>query len=179
MTKETVVAETVVVGIDGSTDSSAALRWALDYAGQRAAKVRVVHVWTPVPWYEELPLYRQNELALDRARSAEQAAKRTAETLRALTTVPAGVEASVIEGAPGAALVDVSRDAALLVVGATGRGGAEGSNTSRVGATARYVTRHAVCPVTVVSHDRHPASSGVLHYRNLPVSLAVPAAVMS
>lgn len=163
------MAETVVVGIDGSTDSAAALRWALDYAGQRAANVRVVHVWTPVPWYEELSRDQQQELECDRARSAEQAAKRTAETLRALKVAPADVEASVVEGAPGTALVEVSRDAALLVVGATGRGGADSGNTSRVGATARYVTRHAICPVTVVSHDRQPELAEVLRYRVVPV----------
>lgn len=142
------MAETVVVGIDGSTDSAAALRWALDYAGQRGANVRVVHVWTPVPWYDELSCDQRDELACDRARSAEQGATRTGETLRALKAVPVGVAASVVEGAPGAALVEVSRAAALLVVGATSRGRADDGNPSQVGATARYATRHAVCPVT-------------------------------
>jgi nucleotide-binding universal stress UspA family protein len=163
------MAASVVVGVDGSADSAAALRWALQFAGERRLSARVVHVWTPVPWYDELPDYRREQLAADRARSAEQAAERTTEALRGLELPPDAVEAMVVEGAPGEALVELSRDAQLLVVGATGRGTGADDPDGRIGATARYVTRHALCPVTVVGRHRRPTSTGVLRYRTIPV----------
>jgi nucleotide-binding universal stress UspA family protein len=163
------MAAVVVVGVDGSVDSSAALRWALDFAGASGANVRVVHVWTPVPWYDELPEHPRQVLAADRACSAEQAAERTAEALHGVAMPPDTVDAAVVEGAPGESLVELSRDAELLVVGATGRGTLADEPATRIGATARYVTRHSVCPVTVVGRRRPTESSGVLRLHPVPV----------
>jgi nucleotide-binding universal stress UspA family protein len=141
----------VVVGIDGSADSAAALRWAVDYAGRCGARVRAVHVWTPIPWFDSLPDQQRELLAADRARSGEHARLRADAELRGLGA-PAGlVEMAVAEGAPGEALVELSRDALLLVVGATGQHSQAGAS---IGATARYATRHAFCPVTVVGLGR-------------------------
>ncbi|HYS35723.1 MAG TPA: universal stress protein [Pseudonocardiaceae bacterium] len=165
---------TVVVGMDGSADSTAALRWALGYAGANDAVVHVVHVWTPLPWFGELAPYQQDRLAADRARSAEQAVARTAQALRTVDRLPAGVEASVVQGAPGATLVDLSRDALILVVGATGSGGAETEGSPRVGATARYVTRHASCPVTVIGRHRHPHTVDPIRLRTIPIPIPLP-----
>ena len=168
--------EIVVVGVDGSEDSSAALLWALRYAGDHDAVVRVVHVWTPLPWFEGMAPYQQDRLSADRARSAEQAAERTERALAVVDRLPAGVEASVVEGAPGATLVDLSRDALILVVGATGRGGTESGGSPRVGATARYVTRHASCPVTVIGQHRHPHAVDPIRLRTVPIPIPVPTA---
>jgi nucleotide-binding universal stress UspA family protein len=38
---------TIVVGVDGSAGSDAALRWALDEARLRGSSLRVVHVYQP------------------------------------------------------------------------------------------------------------------------------------
>ena len=171
--KEIAMAAIVVVGVDGSPDSSAALRFAADEATQRAARLRVVHVWTPIPWCAGLPEFQQRLLAADRARCAEDAAARTQDAVRELGLLVGRVEALTAEGAPGAALVELSRDARLLVVGATGHGGAP---ADRVGSTARYVTRHAVCPVTVVSQGRHPVARDEVSCHTVPVAeAAVPA----
>ena len=160
------MAAIVVVGVDGSAGSSAALHWALDYATRFGARLRVVHVWTPIPWCGSLPGFQQELLAADRARSAEHAALHAQEAVRELG-LPAGrVDALTVEGAPGEALVELSRDVELLVVGATGHGGPP---AARVGSTARYVTRHAVCPVTVVSQGRHPVVRGELRCRTVEV----------
>jgi nucleotide-binding universal stress UspA family protein len=166
----------VVVGVDGSDDSMAALRWALRYAGERDAVTRVVHVWTPLPWFDELPAHHRDRLSMDRARSAADAAARIEHALRDVDPMPAGVEASVVEGAPGAALVALSQDAMLLVVGATGRDGATGVAAPRVGATARYVTRHARCPVTVVGRHRPTVPTDVLTVRTVSVRIPVSTA---
>ena len=161
----------VVVGIDGSADSAAALRWAVDYASRCAARVRAVHVWTPIPWFGELPARQRDLLAADRARSAENARSRAAEELRGLGARADLVDMVVAEGAPGEALVELSRDALALVVGATGGHSPPGA---LVGATARHATRHAVCPVTVVGHGRHPVRRGKLRCQTIPAPPAGP-----
>jgi len=164
----------VVVGVDGSEDSSAALRWALRYAGEHDAVARVVHVWTPLPWYDAA---QRERLSVDRARSAEQAVARIEQALLEVRPSPAQAEAMVVEGTPGTALVELSRDALILVVGATGRGSTASGRVARIGATARYVTRHACCPVTVIG--RHPSpvtGTGVLTVRTVPVRVPVPTA---
>jgi nucleotide-binding universal stress UspA family protein len=153
----------VVVGVDGSADSSAALHWALSFAGEQGATVRLVHVWTTVPWYEELSGSGGDPFEDRRDRSAEDAAQRTARTLRELSTMPMNVEALLVTGSPGEVLVDSSRDARLLVVGASGRGGPAALRADRVGATARHVSRNAVCPVSVIGLGRAPISDRVLH----------------
>ncbi|WP_192909360.1 universal stress protein [Gandjariella thermophila] len=144
------VADVVVVGVDGSADSVSALRWALKYAEERGDTVRVVHAWTDVPWYDELTDLRRDQLALDRARSEADAAQIVVDALRAAGVTGPAVRGVVTEGAPGAALVELSADADLLVVGAAGTGQDPGFGRVPLGATARYVTRYAVCPVTVV-----------------------------
>jgi nucleotide-binding universal stress UspA family protein len=148
------VADVVVVGVDGSADSVAALHWALIYARGRGGTVRVVHAWTEVPWWDELTELRQDQLALDRARSETDATQVVVDAVRAVGVAGSSVEGVVTEGAPGAALVELSEDADLLVVGAAGTGQTPGFGRVPLGATARYVTRYAVCPVTVVRGTR-------------------------
>jgi nucleotide-binding universal stress UspA family protein len=168
--------DVVVVGVDGSADSSAALHWALSFAGERGAAVRLVHVWTSVPWYEELSA-SGGQADSTRDHSAEEAANRTAATLRELTSMPVNVEAQIVTGAPGEVLVEASRDARLLVVGASGRGGPIALHADRVGATARYVSRNATCPVTVIGLGRTPMSPEVPHtaLRSAPAAETYPA----
>ncbi len=60
----------------------------------------------------------------------------------------------VARGEPGAVLVELTRDGAQLVVGATGSGALPGILTPMLGSTTRFVLRHAQCPVTVVPSTR-------------------------
>lgn len=131
----------VVVGVDGSLDAYAALSWAAAFAGRFGAVIHAVHVWTPGSRLADSP---------------RQAVARTAEIVRELGAPPTAVVPVVVEGAPGRMLVEHSRDAILLVVGATGRARYPRPGPARVGATARYATRHALCPVTVIGRNRRP-----------------------
>jgi nucleotide-binding universal stress UspA family protein len=155
-----VVADVVVVGVDGSADSVSALRWALTYARTRGGVVRVVHAWTMVPWFEELPETRREQLGADRARTEEDATQLVVDAVRGVEAAGPAVEGVVAEGAPGAALVELSKDADLLVVGAAGGGAGPTFGRVPLGATARYVTRNASCPVTVVRGSQRRTGSG-------------------
>ena len=57
------------------------------------------------------------------------------------------IERRVVEGAPGAVLVEESRGADLLVVGSRGHGGFAGL---LLGSVSQQCAHHAECPVVIV-----------------------------
>jgi nucleotide-binding universal stress UspA family protein len=147
------VAGTIVVGVDGSEPSHAALRWAVEEAGLRGADLVAVHVWAfvpPAPIGEPglLPMPAGDYAGqLEAERDAAQA-----ELERALAEVfpsglPAGLESRLVEGDAGGGLVDAAEGADLLVVGSSGRSGIA---SVLLGSVSRHVVSHARCPVVIV-----------------------------
>ena len=107
----------VVVGVDGSTASVRALRWAVEVAASRGWSVEVVTAWphdAPV-FLRDVPGHYSD--ARDRARSAQQ---------RAVHEATAGHRGRVrlhttLENArPDRILAERSHDSRLLVLGSTG-----------------------------------------------------------
>ena len=150
---------TIVVGIDGSEGSRAALRFALDEARVRKATLRVVHSWllpvadaAPDPFLLEFPAYAGPDLE-ELAGSLEEAAQGMidSELERVLGQRQPGVEIERVplEGAPAAALVDASQGAELLVVGSRGHGTLRGLV---LGSVSKHCVSHAPCPVAIVPH---------------------------
>jgi nucleotide-binding universal stress UspA family protein len=151
---------TVVVGVDGSPGSAAALRLALEEARLRGARLRAVLVWTmplaleaPEPFLLEVPSPPGDE-GPDAALAA--LARRARGVLDdaiavALEGGEPGVESEpvVVEGNPAKELLEASRDADLLVVGARGHGGFHGL---RLGSVSEQVAHHSRCPVLLVPH---------------------------
>jgi nucleotide-binding universal stress UspA family protein len=133
----------VVVGVDGSPSSIAALELAVDEACRRGATLVVVHSWM-VPMYggyvalpmDPAPFEEEARQSLDHLvqRAGERAGDLKIESL--LVCGPAGPE-----------LVNAAKDADLLVVGSRGRGGFVGM---LFGSSSHYVLHHAPCPVVVV-----------------------------
>ena len=140
----------VVVGVDGSDRSVPALEWAAGEAAAHGHALRVVTAWSiPVTALSPggLPApYPIDELESD-ARAAQDA-------VIAKATMPAGldVEHHVVEGGPGAVLLDASEGADLVVIGSRGHGGFAGLLLGSVG---QQVTGHAACPVVVVPTAHH------------------------
>jgi nucleotide-binding universal stress UspA family protein len=130
----------VVVGIDGSDDSDAALRWALAEAGAHDGEVIAVFAW-------QMP-FVSNPAAFDRA-ELEQDGKDFLVNRVSLVAPAPGVPLTplVAEGDAAEALVMASREADLLVVGARGR-----STFLRVavGGVSLRCAVAARCPVTLV-----------------------------
>lgn len=153
----------VVVGVDGSQGGSAALAWAADHARAVGASLDLVHVYDP----ETDALYGGLYPSTDAARTLH------ARESRVLTEADAGLDPAVprelhlLRGGAGRALVEHSREAALLVVGGTA---SRAVVRALLGSTAEHCVRHAHCPVVVVparaeAHERRPhrASSGRGH----------------
>jgi nucleotide-binding universal stress UspA family protein len=135
----------VVVGIDGSDISRAALRWAVEEGRVHRARVEVVHAW-PLPYAPGHPFA---SAALDPV-AIEEAARtlldRTVED-EDLSGLPAPPERILVSGGAAAALIDTAAGADLLVVGSRGLGGFTGL---LLGSVSHHVLHHAACPVIVV-----------------------------
>ncbi|MFK4145352.1 universal stress protein [Streptomyces sp. NPDC004065] len=139
----------VVVGVDGSPSSYAALRWAADYARLIGGVVEAIHAWdTPsdVGWTGP---------AIDPEFDLEQARERFAEELRAVfgEEHPAELVEHLVEGDPSEVLIRASEGAEVVVVGSRGRGGFA---RAMLGSVSQRCAQHAACPVVVVrqEHDR-------------------------
>lgn len=151
---------TVVVGVDGSPSSSAAVEYALRDAARRSARLRVVAAaQLPEYWAGPGGLYAlpaPELLIADYQREAQLIVDDVVAALPQLAGIPVDVEA--VAGTPGRVLVDASSDADLLVLGHRGRGAL---TSALLGSVGLYCVLHATCPVTVVrpSAAVEPATS--------------------
>ncbi|SIK09886.1 Universal stress protein [Mycobacteroides abscessus subsp. abscessus] len=134
----------VLVGIDGSRSAVRAALWAVDEALHRELPLRLVHV-TP---QTEFPEFSDE-------RSPAGTAVRHAFRQIGATHKPVKVEAEIRHGRVADVLLDASRSAVMLCVGAIGISGAD---TRKVGSTAAEVLRSVRCPVAVIRDD--PLSLG-------------------
>jgi nucleotide-binding universal stress UspA family protein len=137
----------VVVGVDGSGESVAALRWAGRYAAVAGASVRAVLVWH-YPTVAGMPPVGLTPTAV----SDEVKERLTATLAEAIAEVApeapgVHIDAELHYGHPAAVLIEQSNRADLLVVGRNGHG-------AFVGMLFGSVTQHCVataeCPVVVV-----------------------------
>ena len=115
----------VVVGVDGSAQSVAALHWAARYAAATGAAVRAVFAWHyPAaaglpPGVAPEPVQHQTE-DLERHHLDDAVAQVYPPEARA------EVDAQVAYGHPAEVLIEESKDADLLVVGSRGHGAFSG-----------------------------------------------------
>ncbi|MFD4315519.1 universal stress protein [Streptomyces sp. NPDC058548] len=134
----------VLLAIDGSADSDAAVDFAFAEAAARGAELRVVHAWTPATGPADLtPLFHgTEEIRYEEERVLDQAVAAAAASRPELP-----VERRLVRGRPGPVLLAESADAQLLVMGARGRGGFAGL---LLGSVSQALLHHAECPVAVV-----------------------------
>ena len=144
----------VVVGIDGSPGSRAALDFACDEAQMRGLPIAVAVAWTPPEvWVTPYPLvpsaHDMHTAAIDLA-TREIAQVLAARAGRGASTPV--VELMAASGPAAVILERVSADASMLVVGHRGRGAVASRLIGSVGLSAVV---HADCTVVVVRapHD--------------------------
>jgi nucleotide-binding universal stress UspA family protein len=133
----------VVVGVDGSPGSLAALRFAADEARLRGAAVKAIFAWS-VPVTGDISSGLLPQL---RADLAEEGAKALDEALGQIDATGLTIERVVEEGSAAHVLVEAAREAELLVVGSRGHGGFTGL---LLGSTSRQCSHQASCPVVIV-----------------------------
>ena len=148
----------IVVGVDQSEGAKAALRFALEEARLRQAKLRVVHAWQfgyiGAPGFEgSLPA-----VGGDLAEFHEAAEAALDETLRGVVADGVAIERRVDQGAAAPVLIEESRDADVLVVGSRGHGGFA---QLLLGSVSQQCAQHAFCPVVIVRDVAKNGHEGV------------------
>lgn len=139
----------IVVGVDQSDGAKEALRFALEEAKLRHARLRVVRAWQ-YGTVGAAGMENPYPVVGAEIRDVRDAAGRSLEqTLRELLPGSNSIEVEqrIVQGRPASVLVNESRDADLLVVGSRGHGGfAE----LLLGSVSQQVSHHAACPVVIV-----------------------------
>ena len=145
-------ARTIVVGVDGSSASQAALVWAVREARLRGAPVAAIHVCSR-PWsagaagpYGSLVVAEMRETLEEAAVKLLEREVRTA-LARAANGREVEIEQRIAHGAVAQTLVSEARSALLLVVGSRGHGGFAGL---LLGSVAQQCAHHSHCPVVIV-----------------------------
>jgi nucleotide-binding universal stress UspA family protein len=136
----------VVVGVDGSPTSAAAIGFAADEAAWRKTNLIAVHAWAqPVSTGpgDMLPLVYDPDLL------ASEEARVLAESVAGLgaTHPDVHVERQLVESPAATVLIEQSRRAQLVVAGSRGHGGFTGL---LLGSVSHALLHHAECPVAVV-----------------------------
>jgi nucleotide-binding universal stress UspA family protein len=139
----------IVVGVDGSPEAAAALRWALDEARLRGTTVEAVRAWM-FPMADAIHAAAADVLVRDIAQASEEQLDRAVDDVAGLDP-GVKIERRVVEGPPARVLAEAAVGAELLVVGSRGRGGFAGL---LLGSVAQQCVHHAPCPVVVI---RRPA----------------------
>lgn len=142
----------IIVGIDGSEPSKAALRWAARLAPTLGCTIHAVSAW-------QYPVLADGGVGLLGGAvlpdytvpfDAEQVMTDVLEaTLREVFPAgrPDGLTTAVVHGQPGAVMLDACDGATMVIVGSRGHGGFSGL---LLGSVSTAVSQHAKCPVLVV-----------------------------
>jgi len=154
------VRRAILVGVDGSAAALSAVRWAAHDAALRNAPLTLVHVanppvpgWPPVlapagfrQWQEQ----RARELIKSAINVAEESTRERG---------PVQIDSKVFFSATVPTLVDLSKEAEMVVVGYRGHGGVVARTF--LGSVSSGLVYHAHCPVAVI-HDGEPLVSNVV-----------------
>lgn len=145
----------IVVGVDGSPSSRAALKWAARQAELTGSTLQAVIAWqypAVSAGYGWVPM-----VIIDDADLEETAQKTVTDAISNIIDPASDVQVSVLvrEGHAAQVLLDAADGADLLVVGSRGHGGFAGA---LLGSVSQHCIHHAPCPVVVIrcngSNDR-------------------------
>jgi nucleotide-binding universal stress UspA family protein len=160
----------IVVGVDGSAPSKAALAWAIGQARLTGAAVEAVIAWESpalTRYANLMPDVDWEELATQVLGDAVAEVVGSAE--------PVEIRNKIMKGNAAEMLLAESARADLLVVGNRGFGGFVGA---LLGSTGQHCVHHATCPVVVIRDRITGPGEGDLA-RPMPTPATVPAAYAS
>ena len=154
----------IIVGIDGSPASDAAVSWAAHDAAIRGLPLTLVHVenpaaatWSQAPVLEESAGEQETEGRGLLANASTIARDAIADA------APIQINGELLSSAIVPTLVDQSKDAELIVVGSRGRGAL---SRGFLGSVSSGLIRHAHCPVALIRDEDpqtpHPANAPIL-----------------
>jgi nucleotide-binding universal stress UspA family protein len=153
----------VVVAVDGSPSSTAAIRWAAHDAELRDSPLTIVHATPPVvgtwPTMAALPGVSKWQQDVGQKILEEGVAVATQATAAALH-----ISTEMLPTATVPALVELSCEAQLVVVGNRGRGGLA---RALLGSVSMGLVHHSRCPVAVIRQE----TSSLAELQGAPILL--------
>jgi nucleotide-binding universal stress UspA family protein len=143
----------IVVGVDGSPSSRAALRWAVRQAALNGGVVDAIMAWQ-IPAL--LRSYAWTPVYVEEASDFAKDARNTLAAVIRDEIEPADnrrVTSRVVNGHPAEVLLEAAVGADLLIVGSHGHGTFA---DALLGSVGQYCVHHAQCPVLIMrgEHDR-------------------------
>lgn len=146
------MAEKIIIGVDGSEQSRAALDWALDRATARGAEIELLHVADDSFLSESVAFLSEAQRASEQMLEAECA-------YASSHGFDGKVTGTAVVGHPIAEVEEASKHGDLVVLGAH-----EGSRFagSFFGTRAVKIAASAFCPVAVIPFAQKPEASGVV-----------------
>ncbi|MEC5199260.1 nucleotide-binding universal stress UspA family protein [Arthrobacter sp. PL16] len=135
----------IVVGVDGSDQSTCALLWAAQEAERRKAPLYVVTAYT-------VPVFAASSMDAGYATVDDDVIRESAqavlqESLTHLEGLRVDVHPRIETGDAAGVLLDLSEEAELMVVGSRGRGGFVGR---LLGSVSSALPAHAKCPTAII-----------------------------
>lgn len=132
----------IVVGVDGSVTSKAALRWAARQGRLTGAVVEAVIAW-------EVPAITGYPVPVSDVDWEELSTQIVTDAIAEVAAVeePTEIRYKVAKGNAAQVLLDASAGADLLVVGSRGHGGFV---AALLGSTGLHCAHHATCPVMII-----------------------------
>jgi nucleotide-binding universal stress UspA family protein len=141
----------IVVGVEGSPGSRAALRWSIEEARLRSGIVEVVTAYLPT-YVPAAPDF--GYVPLDPVDLVDEVRKMQDEIVATVTdhvdVAGVRIEQRLLKGRSADTLIAAAEGADMLVVGNRGRGGFRGL---LLGSVSQQIAHHATCPVVIVRAD--------------------------
>jgi nucleotide-binding universal stress UspA family protein len=141
----------IVVGVDGSPESQAALEWAEHEAHRSGSELDAVLAYDSGLAWIDVGSEFDNAIVEHSAEHAREELHQTLETMRPDGQWLVAVHPLAVAGPPAEVLVDLARKADLLVVGSRGRGAFAGL---LLGSVSQRCAERSCCPVVVVPGPR-------------------------
>jgi len=137
----------IVVGVDGSPSSKAAMTWAVEQARLTGASVEAVIVWHYPVMVGGMPFAPIG--VIDSSDYGDFAAKVLSDVIGATVDPdgPVKVSSVIREGNAAQVLLEAAKGADLLVVGSRGHGG---FTEAMLGSVSQACVHHARCPVVII-----------------------------
>src|SRR5690242_2035751 len=141
----------ILVAVDGSEESDAAVRWATREAQLRTLPVTMAHVVVPVvtTWPVRSMQREFNQWQEDNARQVLEQGRKVLQSSIADSETP-DVHTQVLHDYVVPALVRAARSAEMVVVGSRGLGA---FGRTVLGSVSNGLAHHARCPVAIVHAD--------------------------
>lgn len=146
----------IVVGVDGSPSSQAAVQWAARDAAIRHIGLTLVHVVAPVVSFGmEAEIPAPSDYAALQDEHAKQLIEDAYKVVADATTETGSpqVRSEVLFSPSIPALVELSRESELIVVGTRGQGAV---SRTLMGSVSSGLVHRAHCPVAVIHEQYHP-----------------------